>query len=84
MGLYFMLLAGGSTSNISDTGGTFVFDISELTSKTRWSTGSAICSLLVQVLHTLSLVAYLRLMQETFLHLYIGSSVPLSSKITIP
>lgn len=41
MGLYFMLLAGGGTGNSRDEDGVFVFDTSELTSKTRWSTGSA-------------------------------------------
>lgn len=41
MGLYFMLIAGGGTGNMYDAGGAFVFDTSELPSKTRWSTGSA-------------------------------------------
>lgn len=41
MGLYFMLIAGGGTGNKRDEDGAFVFDTSELISKTRWSTGSA-------------------------------------------
>ena len=42
MGLYFMLFAGGGTGNSHDEDGAFTFDTSELTSKTRWSTGSAL------------------------------------------
>ena len=42
MGLYFMLIAGGGTGNTHDEDGAFTFDTSELTSKTRWSTGSAL------------------------------------------
>ena len=42
MGLYFMLIAGGGTGNSRDEDGAFTFDTSELTSKTRWSTGSAL------------------------------------------
>lgn len=43
MGLYFMLIAGGGTGNKRDEDGAFVFDTSELPTKTRWSTGSARC-----------------------------------------
>ena len=42
MGLYFMLIAVGGTGNSRDEDGAFTFDTSELTSKTRWSTGSAL------------------------------------------
>ena len=42
MGLYFMLIAGGGTGNSRDEDGAFTFDTSELTSNTRWSTGSAL------------------------------------------
>ena len=42
MGLYFMLIASGGTGNSHDEDGAFTFDTSELTSKTRWSTGSAL------------------------------------------
>ena len=42
MGLYFMLIAGGGTGNSRDEDDAFTFDTSELTSKTRWSTGSAL------------------------------------------
>ena len=42
MGLYFMLIAGGGTGNSRYEDGAFTFDTSELTSKTRWSTGFAL------------------------------------------
>lgn len=85
MGLYFMLIAGGGTGNKRDEDGAFVFDTSELISKTRWSTGSDICSLLVEVLTaSLLLVVPFRLMYISFHHGLLGTSVPLYSKITIP
>ena len=49
MGLYFMLIAGGGTGNSRDEDGAFTFDTSELTSKTRWSTGSALFLLVFQM-----------------------------------
>ena len=42
MGLYFMLIAGGGTGNSRDEDGAVTFDMRELISKTRWSTGSAL------------------------------------------
>ena len=51
MGLYFMLLAGGGTGNSRDEDGAFTFDTSELTSKTRWSTGYALFILYISFVY---------------------------------
>ena len=51
MGLYFMLIAGGGAGNSHDNDGAFTFDTSELTSKTRWSTGSALFLLSISFIY---------------------------------
>ena len=54
MGLYFMLIAGGGTGNSRDEDGAFTFDTSELTSKTRWSTGSALFLLSISFVYSIN------------------------------
>ena len=51
MGLYFMLIAGGGAGNSRDEDGAFTFDTSELTSKTHWSTGSALFLLSISFIY---------------------------------
>ena len=51
MGLYFILIAGGGTGNSRDEDGAFVFDTSEIQSKTRWSTGSALFLLSISIVY---------------------------------
>ena len=46
-----MLIAGGGTGNSHDEDGAFTFDTSELTSKTRWSTGSALFLLSISIVY---------------------------------
>lgn len=75
MGLYFMLIAGAGADSTPAWDGALTFDVNNLLSEAWWHIGSALCSLLVEVLEQVFLFV------EHFYFLLDGKAL---NMITVP